>query len=182
MWRTRRRGTTTRTARVSRTLVVAVPLALLLASPLGHTTHTRPTRGTPVNLLAVNAEQTLTLAVPTLSERPSRQNPVRASRGRRRRPQTLRRYSGAPTGDLWALVASYSWPADTAWRIMLCESGGNPRARNPHSSATGLFQALRSTWGGYGGYREAADAPPPVQVEHAYRLWLMRGFGPWVCR
>ena len=32
------------------------------------------------------------------------------------------------------------------YRIMMCESGGNPKAQNPNSSAKGLFQFIDSTW------------------------------------
>jgi hypothetical protein len=35
---------------------------------------------------------------------------------------------------------------DAALRVMACESGGNEYAKNPSSSASGLFQFLASTW------------------------------------
>ena len=35
---------------------------------------------------------------------------------------------------------------DAALRVMACESGGNPNADNPRSTAAGLFQFLASTW------------------------------------
>lgn len=44
------------------------------------------------------------------------------------------------------------------------------------STASGLWQALRSTWAGFGGYVNAADAPVDVQNEFARRLWN-RGAG-----
>jgi hypothetical protein len=71
-------------------------------------------------------------------------------------------------------------PADVLLeRIMRCESGGNPTARNPTSSASGLFQALHGTWGGYGGYPEAWMAPVDVQWAHAHELYALRGTQPW---
>lgn len=35
-------------------------------------------------------------------------------------------------------------------RIALCESGNNPKAKNPGSSASGRFQFIRSSWNYYG--------------------------------
>lgn len=39
------------------------------------------------------------------------------------------------------------------------------------SSASGWWQAVRRTWGGYAGYLNAADAPYAVQRAHAVALW-----------
>jgi len=45
------------------------------------------------------------------------------------------------------LVAVYFGAnTDAALRVMACESGGNESAKNPRSSASGLFQFLASTW------------------------------------
>lgn len=54
--------------------------------------------------------------------------------------------------------------------IVQCESGGNPRAQNPHSTASGLFQDLDSTWHHYDGYARAMDAPSSVQWSFNMRL------------
>jgi hypothetical protein len=49
------------------------------------------------------------------------------------------------------------------------ESGGNYQAKNPHSTASGAYQFLNSTWrtmsarAGHGGYPTARSAPPWVQ-------------------
>jgi cell wall-associated NlpC family hydrolase len=45
------------------------------------------------------------------------------------------------------------------------ESGGDYTARSKTSSASGRYQYLRGTWGGYKGYANAADAPPNIQDE-----------------
>ena len=98
-----------------------------------------------------------------------------------------RTYSGGV--EQWRpLVATYFRPGDVnrAMRIMACESGGNPNAKNPRSSASGLFQHLgkywpaRSTAAGYGG---VSIFDPTANV--AVAAWLRDqpgGFSHWVCR
>jgi hypothetical protein len=61
------------------------------------------------------------------------------------------------------------------------ESGGDYRAYNSLYGASGAYQFLDSTWGNYGGYTSARDAPPSVQDEYARRLMLdyYAQFGNW---
>lgn len=91
------------------------------------------------------------------------------------------------------LVARYFPPnvVDEAVRVMQCESGGDPTARNRRSGATGLFQFLRGTW------QFAAEAAgvghlPPTNPEAnvAAAAWLVsdteergiRRWAHWTCR
>lgn len=61
------------------------------------------------------------------------------------------------------------------------ESGGNPRAQNPHSSASGLFQFIDGTWNHFGGYARAMYAPVAIQLQKFYIVWNGgRGAGNWV--
>lgn len=61
------------------------------------------------------------------------------------------------------------------------ESGGNPRAENPNSSASGLYQFIDGTWNNYGGYRRAKDAPVSVQTAKFYQVWAGgKGAHHWV--
>jgi hypothetical protein len=47
--------------------------------------------------------------------------------------------------------------------IRAIESGGDYTAASRSSSASGAYQFIDSSWGGYGGYTRALHAPPPVQ-------------------
>lgn len=77
------------------------------------------------------------------------------------------------------LVAAYTrWDVDRMLRIMECESHGNPAAKNPRSSATGLFQIMgfwQKVWPG-----DYTD--PQTNVAVAYQIWLAQGYRAWVCR
>lgn len=55
--------------------------------------------------------------------------------------------------------------------IVQRESGGDYNAENPTSTASGKYQFLDGTWGGYGGYQHASDAPPAVQDARACEVW-----------
>lgn len=64
--------------------------------------------------------------------------------------------------------------------VMARESGGNPTAENPVSSASGLWQFIDSTWDGFGGYAHASWAPVDVQNEKARLTWAGgAGCGHW---
>ena len=66
------------------------------------------------------------------------------------------------------------------------ESGGNPRAQNPYSSASGVFQFIDATWRAYSrearigaSYSRAKYAPASVQW--ALARWVVdnKGRYPW---
>jgi hypothetical protein len=67
-----------------------------------------------------------------------------------------------------------------ALRVIACESGGDPLAKNPVSTASGLFQHLGSLWGsrsaaaGWAG----ADVFDPV-ANVAVAAWLVYDHGGW---
>ena len=65
-------------------------------------------------------------------------------------------------------------------RIRECESGGDYRAENPTSSASGAWQITRGTWNHHRGYPTAGSAPRWVQDEKALLLYADRGTQPWV--
>ncbi len=86
------------------------------------------------------------------------------------------------------LVSSYFAPDDIAWamRVMNCESRGDPLARNPRSSASGLFQHLLRYWAeraAKAGWAGSSVFDPTANV--AVAAWLFYdGGGPshWTCR
>lgn len=69
-------------------------------------------------------------------------------------------YWPGATGTVSGMVCGGSLPACCTLTI---ESHGNPVAQNPISSASGLWQDLTSTWGDYGNFHNAKDAPPGTQ-------------------
>lgn len=67
-------------------------------------------------------------------------------------------------------------------RIKQCESGGNYRAVNPRSGASGAYQFLDGTWRALPqsrGYRKAMYAPPGRQDRAAQTLYARQGTRPW---
>ena len=89
------------------------------------------------------------------------------------------------------LVAVYFHPdhVDRALSVLACESQGNPAARNPRSSAAGLFQFIRSTWDWQAGILglPTYDAGGPLNPENNIRAAanLSNGgasWSHWVCK
>ena len=84
--------------------------------------------------------------------------------------------------DWRPLVAQYFEPhhVDRALGIIRCESGGRARAKNPASTASGLFQHLASLWpersakAGWAG----SDVFDPV-ANVAVAAWLVYADGGW---
>lgn len=89
--------------------------------------------------------------------------------------------ASAPSGREPGFVNGYPCGGDLPpCSVLRRESGGNPTARNPSSSACGLWQFISSTWDGFGGYASACDAPAEVQNEKARLLWAGgAGCGHW---
>jgi muramidase (phage lysozyme) len=66
---------------------------------------------------------------------------------------------------------------------VMCESGGNYRAKNPGSGAGGAYQFLPQTYKGLGGRYAAPElAPKWEQDQLAKKLWNGgAGAGNWAC-
>lgn len=90
--------------------------------------------------------------------------------------------------ERWRPVVTDYFPEDRidwALSIIACESHGDPLAKNPTSSASGLFQHLASLWderstkAGWAG----TDVFDPL-ANIAVAAWLLDNGGPghWVCK
>lgn len=66
--------------------------------------------------------------------------------------------------------------AEALARLRSCEGSYTSNTGNGYY---GAYQFDRQTWGGYGGYTYASDAPPSVQDERAWQTYQRRGWQPW---
>ena len=90
--------------------------------------------------------------------------------------------------ERWRPVVAMYFPddrVDWALRIIECESHGDPEAKNPRSSASGLFQHLGSLWDertAAAGWDDADIFDPFANI--AMAAWLLETGGPghWVCK
>ena len=84
--------------------------------------------------------------------------------------------------DWQPLVEHFFDPEDVqrALDVISCESGGDPYAKNPSSSASGLFQHLGSEWDrrAYGAGWYQSDIFDPV-ANVAVAAWLVYEGGGW---
>ncbi len=95
-------------------------------------------------------------------------------------------------GDCPALVRAafarmgVGYRGDEAVRVMMCESGGNPGARNGSSSASGLFQQLATYWSGraatYGMAGRSVFDPWANAIVSAGMVRDTGGWSHWSCR
>ncbi len=97
-------------------------------------------------------------------------------------------YTGSDRVERWRpLVTRYFQASDVEWalKIIACESGGNPDAANPTSSARGLLQHLGRFWpqrSEAAGWAGASILDPEANI--AVGAWLLakNGKASWVCK
>lgn len=94
------------------------------------------------------------------------------------------RIASGPTGQVITNAAArHGVPPEALLKIAVIESGGNPNARNPRSSAGGLFQFIDSTARQYGlsnkfDPAQAADAAARLMKDNAAHLRGVLGREP----
>ena len=89
----------------------------------------------------------------------------------------------APARDCFEAIDRH-WPGDKAWakKVVRRESGGNPRAKNRRSTASGCFQLLRVHSARFArlGYSWQTDKfNPTANVLVAWSLYREQGARPW---
>lgn len=96
-------------------------------------------------------------------------------------PRAPSRAIGSNVEQWRGLVAAHfpSGEVDRALCIMGHESGGNPNAKNPRSSARGLMQILASLWAPHFGVSYEALYDPETNVRIARAVWDQQGWWAW---
>jgi soluble lytic murein transglycosylase-like protein len=84
--------------------------------------------------------------------------------------------------ERWRPLVAGVFPAaevEAALCIIRHESGGNPDADNPRSSAKGLFQVLGSMWAPHYGVSQTELFDPVTNVQIASDIWENQGWSAW---
>lgn len=124
------------------------------------------------------AEPANNVAEPTLTPRPA---PTATPR-----PTSTGSGSGLSQYRQWVEEARvmYPYPQDTdkMWRVMQCESGGNPNASGGGGRYLGLFQYAPSTWAGsWNPYRSSSIWDAKSQIFATAKAWSIGMQNQWSC-
>jgi len=115
----------------------------------------------------------------TVAKRDLRRAELRLQRAREVRQLTAHFSAtfGPDVGRWVWLAREVGWPREclpTLMAVIARESGGDPRAANPTSSAAGLLQFLSLWWAGRWNPFE-----PRAALRHGYLAWRAAGWQPW---
>ncbi|MDQ3929142.1 MAG: hypothetical protein M3328_08345 [Chloroflexota bacterium] len=80
--------------------------------------------------------------------------------------------------------AMYPYPQtiDKMYRVMMCESSGNPNVVGPQGLYHGLFQYHRGTWGGrWNPYRSQNIYDAKAQIFATAKAWSIGMQSHWSC-
>jgi hypothetical protein len=176
----------------ARALVAIVPLlTLVLALQWG--AHPEPEAqalpARPAQLVATTTSTTTTSTTVAPTTTTTAPPPTTTPPARVRRAQPVHQVHTASTtgwpcgGDLppcWVLHRETPQGDPAVWNGGCHAPVGYDGPGPCGSTASGLWQFLRSTWARFRGYVNAADAPPEVQNEKARQLWAGgRGCSHW---
>jgi uncharacterized protein YraI len=76
----------------------------------------------------------------------------------------------------------YAQDTDKMWRVMMCESGGNPNASGGGGRWLGLFQYAPGTWaGGWNPYRANSIWDAKSQIFATAKAWSIGMQSAWSC-
>jgi len=86
----------------------------------------------------------------------------------------------------WMVEARKLYPypqsVDKMYRVMICESGGNPRASGGRGAWLGLFQYAPGTWrGAWNSYRNAGIWDAKSQIFATAKAWSLGMQSHWSC-
>lgn len=83
-----------------------------------------------------------------------------------------------------AKAKEYGLDPVKALRIAKCESGLNPLAKNPNSSAKGIFQFIDGTWSSVSRIRGISASVLDAEANIDNAMWLAKkeGWKHWVCQ
>jgi hypothetical protein len=84
--------------------------------------------------------------------------------------------------ERWREIVANEFPSqdiETALCVIRHESGGNPDADNPRSSAKGLFQVLGSLWGPHYGVSQSELYDPATNTRIAADIKERYGWSAW---
>lgn len=83
---------------------------------------------------------------------------------------------GCGSGYVHDLIVAKDWDDVEALQVASRESGCNPNAANPYSSASGVFQLVAFWWNGENAYGWVFDPfSAAANVDHAYLMWQADG-------
>lgn len=92
----------------------------------------------------------------------------------------ISRYTIGYSVEQWRpLVSQHFEDVETALCLMEHESRGNPNAKNPTSSARGLFQILGSLWAPHFGIAKDDLYDPELNIRLAAEIYEMQGWWAW---
>ena len=76
----------------------------------------------------------------------------------------------------------YPQSLDKMWRVMMCESSGNPYAVSPSGTYKGLFQYHINTWkGSWNPYRGSSIWDAKAQIFATAKAWSKGMQSHWSC-